>query len=97
MPDVKNARDWTVAYRKPRAHHFRRADLKLTWQEAHELSQRFRTARPGYEVYYVPTAEVEQGYRNPDDRASITTEDGIRWPVREGGRLPWGVRMRGTR
>lgn len=78
---------WTLAYRKPRANHFRRvANWRGTWHQARELTGTFLEANPGLEAWYVPTADVER--IDEADRGNILVESGRRVKMRETGTLP---------
>ncbi|GAB3847249.1 hypothetical protein GCM10029963_28360 [Micromonospora andamanensis] len=91
---------WTIAYRKPRANHFKRAaNFSGTWHQAREAAALFLAANPGMQVYYVTTAEQEQaeaaevaaGKLSADyalDHGNILTDAGKRVRIRETGELP---------
>lgn len=88
-PEPKN---WTIAYRNPRANRFLRVDLSLTWDEARKLAGRVVEAEPGLQVYYVSTRQAElDGYVVKEDQGNILMETGRRVQIREGGVLPEGV------
>lgn len=87
---------WTVAYRKPRANCFRRIDgVALSWDAATELALDVSQAMPGYQVYYVPTAESD-ALRSDEDAFNILVDSGRRVKIKEGGVLPEGVVVEGV-
>lgn len=51
---------WTLAYRTPRANHFKRVtNWEGTWHQARELAAKLLETEPGLQVYYVQSAESE--------------------------------------
>lgn len=82
---------WTVAYRKPKANRFLRIDgIALSWDAATELAAEVQEAMPGYQVYYIPTAEYD-AHRSSEDAFNILVDSGRRVKIKEGGVLPEGV------
>ncbi|MEU8086326.1 hypothetical protein AB0B57_22290 [Micromonospora sp. NPDC049101] len=90
---------WTIAYRKPRANHFKRAaNFAGTWHQAREVAAMFMEANPDLQVYYVTTASTEQdeaariaagtlGAEYADDHGNVMLDNGKRIKVRETGQL----------
>ncbi len=51
---------WTLAYRTPRANHFKRVtNWEGTWHQARELAAKLLETEPGLQVYYVQSAASE--------------------------------------
>lgn len=51
---------WTLAYRTPRANHFKRVtNWSGTWHQAYDLAGKLMEAQPGLQVYYVRSADAE--------------------------------------
>lgn len=51
---------WTLAYRTPRANHFKRVtNWSGTWHQAYDLAGKLMEAQPGLQVYYVQSADAE--------------------------------------
>ena len=51
---------WTLAYRTPRANHFKRVtNWEGTWHQARELAAKLLEAQPALQVYYVQSAASE--------------------------------------
>ena len=51
---------WTLAYRTPRANHFKRVtNWEGTWHQARELAAKLLEAQPALQVYYVQSASSE--------------------------------------
>lgn len=51
---------WTLAYRTPRANHFKRVtNWSGTWHQAYELAAKLMEAEPTLQVYYVTTQAYE--------------------------------------
>lgn len=51
---------WTLAYRTPRANHFKRVtNWEGTWHQAYELAAKLMEAQPALQVYYVQSAVSE--------------------------------------
>lgn len=82
---------WTIAYRKPRANHFRRVtNWSGTWAQAREVAATFQEASPDLQVYYVPAAD--SAGQCEADRGNILMDSGKRIKIRETGELsPWGL------
>lgn len=80
---------WTIAYRKPHANRFQRVtNWTGTWQEAVDMSGKFREANPELQVWYVSTREAEQtGYVPADDIGNILTDSGKRVRIIDDGKL----------
>jgi hypothetical protein len=75
---------WTIAYRKPTANRFLRADdFAGTWAQASELAGRFAEANPSLQVYFVPTKAHEIEHPT-EDSGNILTETGRRVRIVEG-------------
>jgi hypothetical protein len=52
--------NWTLAYRTPRANHFKRVtNWEGTWHQARELAAKLLETEPGLQVYYVQSAASE--------------------------------------
>lgn len=52
---------WTLAYRTPRANHFKRVtNWTGTWHQAFEMAAKLSEAEPGLQIYYVQSAESEK-------------------------------------
>lgn len=79
-------RNWTIAYRKPRANKFHRVtDWQGTWQQAVDQADRLARAHPELQVYYVATKAAEDaGYVTREDSGVIAVDNGRRdfakWP-----------------
>ena len=83
---------WTVAYRRPRANHFKRVGgLGLSWNEARELAAEIMAPlnrAVGVQVWCVTTAEAEAAGRCcEEDRGNIMVDNGRRVQIRETGSL----------
>lgn len=78
---------WTVAYRKPHANRFLRADnFAGTWDEASDLGRAFAARHLDLEVWTVPTADCDTDDRTvPEDRGNILVGTGRRVRILEGG------------
>lgn len=51
---------WTLAYRTPRANHFKRVtNWEGTWHQAREMAAKLLKAQPALQVYYVQSASSE--------------------------------------
>ena len=51
---------WTLAYRTPRANHFKRVtNWEGTWHQAREMAAKLLEAQPALQVYYVQSASSE--------------------------------------
>ena len=51
---------WTLAYRTPRANHFKRVtNWEGTWHQAREMAAKLLEAQPARQVYYVQSASSE--------------------------------------
>jgi hypothetical protein len=83
------ARNWTIAYRKPHANHFHRVtDWAGTWQQAFDLAGVVARAHPELQVWYAGTRQAElDGYVVPEDHQNILTDSGRRVPVTETGTI----------
>jgi len=88
----KESPTWTLAYRTPRANHFRRcADWAGTWQEAYDQAQKFGRLNPHLQVYYTSTRAAElAGDVVPEDCANILTESGRRVAITDDGTITHG-------
>ena len=76
---VKDAPYWTVAWRNPRANRFLRADLGMTWTQAHDLAGELAAAHPELQVFYTTNALSEtDGHTNADDAGNIMVDSGRR-------------------
>lgn len=90
-----SANTWTVAYRNPRANHFKRVtDWSGTWDEACQMAGRVGAAHPELEVWYTSTkASEDAGWVHPDDCGNILVPSkrsryaSRRVQMRETGRL----------
>ena len=85
---------WTIAYRVSKyANHLKRvSDVDLSWHGARVLADRFASAMPDAEVYYVSTLQAEEDGRVcEEDRGNMLLESGKRVKFRETGVLPEGV------
>jgi hypothetical protein len=70
---------WTLAYRTPRANHFKRVtNWSGTWAQAYYLAAELLKDQPALQVYYVQTlgSELDEKGRLKDRilRGEITTE-----------------------
>ena len=88
------ANTWTLAYRNPRANHFKRlTDWSGTWAEAEKLAGVAKKAHPELEIWYTGTLVSERaGFVHPDDCGNILVptgngRKGRRVQVRETGSL----------
>lgn len=56
---------WTLAYRNPRANHFKRVtNWSGTWAQAREMAAEFGKLDPALQIWYVPDAANEQRERD---------------------------------
>jgi hypothetical protein len=90
---------WTIAYRKPRANHFKRAaNWSGTWAEAVEMARVFGDLHPEYQVWYTTTVGYEQWTAQEiaagtldasyaEDHGNIMVDSGKRIRVRETGAI----------
>lgn len=92
---------WTIAYRNPRANHFRRVtNWSGTWHQSVEMAKIFLAANPGIQVWTVPAEECErdqaariargelQDHGYSEDWGNILLANGRRVKMRETGSLP---------
>lgn len=60
-PETQIKTTWTLAYRHPRANHFKRvANWAGTWAQALYLAQAFGKLHPDMQIYYTATAASER-------------------------------------
>lgn len=80
---------WTIAYRNPRANHFKRAtDFCGTWQEARDIGRLAAISRPDLEVWVTTTQAAEAtGYVHSEDIANILANSGRRVQVLNTGTI----------
>lgn len=90
---------WTIAYRNPRANHFKRAtNWSGTWAEAVEMARVFGDLHPEFQVWYTTTVEYEQWTAQEiaagtldasyaEDHGNIMVDSGKRVRVRETGQV----------
>ncbi|ABE67726.1 hypothetical protein Wildcat_146 [Mycobacterium phage Wildcat] len=80
---------WTIAYRKPRANHFKRVtDVATDWEGATDLAREVNSKHPELEVWYVTTRQAElDGYTSADDAGTILTHKGKRVRMLDTGKI----------
>jgi hypothetical protein len=93
------ANSWTIAYRNPRANHFKRAaNWSGTWAEAVEMARVFGDLHPELQVWYTTTVEYERWttaevnagtlhHSYLEDVANIMVDSGKRVRVCETGQV----------